>query len=242
MSGPRILVVEHQGNAGAGLFGERLAASGAELVTVGPDRGAPVPGSLDGFDALVVLGGAMGPADDAHAPWLPATRRLLAEGVARGVPTLGICLGAQMLAHETGGRVRTMPAGPEIGLCSVRFSPDAADDPLFGGLGADELPVVQWHWLEADALPDGARVLASSASCRTQAFRLGEAAWGVQFHPEALAGTAADWAQEDRGSLEELGLPADAVVGGVRAAEARLREVWGGVAERFAALARPAAA
>ncbi len=244
MSATRVLVVEHQGNAGLGLFGERLAGSGVELVVVGPDTGSPVPESLDGIDALLVLGGAMGPDDDDRAPWLPATRRLLSSGVERGIPTLGICLGAQLLATATGGHVRSMPQGPEVGLCAVRFEADAATDPLFGGvadLGDDGVPVVQWHWLEADELPGSASVLASSGACGNQVFRIGDRAWGVQFHPEALGATAADWAVEDRQGLVELGLEEDSVVGEVRAAEARLREIWGGLADRFAALAREGA-
>ncbi|WP_165384171.1 type 1 glutamine amidotransferase [Leucobacter triazinivorans] len=237
MSGARVLVVEHQENAGIGLFGERIAAQGVVLETVGPDAGAEVPASLDGYDGLIVLGGSMGPTDDGDAPWLPATRRLLVEGVARGVPTLGICLGAQLLVTATGGRVREAVAGPEVGLHTVSFAADAAGDPLFDGLAASDAVAVQWHYLEAGELPAGARLLASSGPCRNQAFRIGEAAWGVQFHPEALGGTARDWVDEDRQGLVDLGLAEDAVVDEVLAAEPELRRVWGAVADRFAALA-----
>ena len=243
MTEPRVLVVEHQENAGLGLFGQRLArpGSGVEVETVGPDTGRAIPGSLDGYDALIVLGGAMGPTEDDKAPWLPATRALLVEGVERGIPTLGICLGAQMLATATGGSVRNMPGGPEVGLLGIDFAPDAEEDPLFGPLAGSEVQAVQWHWLEADALPAGASLLASSPACRNQAFRLGDAAWGVQFHPEALGRTAVEWVDEDRQGFEELGLDEAVVVAEVRDAEPRLREVWGGVADRFAALVRAAA-
>ncbi|WP_125099456.1 type 1 glutamine amidotransferase [Leucobacter chromiireducens] len=237
---PRVLIVEHQENAGIGHFAERLSASGVELRTVGPATGEPLPASLDGVDGLIVLGGSMGPTDDADAPWLPAARALLAEGVANEVPTLGICLGAQLLTTALGGAVRLMPGGPEVGLASVSFDEAAATDPLFGEVAGARLPTVQWHWLEAAELPPGAERLASNAACRNQAFRVGPAAWGVQFHPEALAGTAADWVVEEGDGLAEIGLAGDAVVGEVRAAEAQLRAVWGGVAERFAAVVRGA--
>jgi len=237
MSDARVLVVEHQGNAGLGLVGARIAERGVSLEVVGPDAGAEVPESLDGFDGLIVLGGSMGPTDDNAAPWLPATRRLLADGVARGLPTLGICLGAQLLVTATGGHVRTAVNGPEVGLHTVSFDASAAGDPLFDGLAGADVPAVQWHYLEADELPASANLLASSPVCRNQAFRIGEAAWGVQFHPEALWNTVEDWVEEDRQGVADLGLAEEALVGEVQAAEPDLTRVWGSIAERFAALA-----
>lgn len=236
----RVLVVEHQGNAGIGHFANSLTAAGAELHTVGPGTGDSVPESLAGFDGLIVLGGSMGPTDDDAAPWLPATRALLAEGVERSVPTLGICLGAQLLATAMGGEVRNMPAGPEVGLSAVGFSSEGSEDPLFGPLAGSSVPAVQWHWLEAAELPGGTTVLASNEACRNQAFRVGNAAWGVQFHPEALSPTTEDWVVEEGEGLDELGLSGPEVVAEVRAAEDGLRSLWGGVAERFAGITRAA--
>ena len=237
MTAARVLVVEHQGNAGLNHFADRLATAGVDVDVVGPDTGNAIPRSLDGYSGLIVLGGAMGPTEDEKAPWLPAVRRLLRQGVVEEVPTLGICLGMQMLTTALGGHVREMPEGPEVGLLDVSFAESADGDPLFGGLAGRAVPAVQWHWLEADALPEGARVLAGSPACANQAFRIGELAWGVQFHPEALGDTAEDWVEEDRGSVEELGLSEEVVVGEVRDAEPRLRSLWGEVAERFARIA-----
>lgn len=229
----RLLVVEHEADAGLGLLGECFDELGVETTVVGPDAGAPVPGSLAGYDGLVVLGGTMGPTDDDEAPWLPATRALLADAVAQAVPTLGVCLGAQMLATAMGGRVRRIPGDPEVGLHTVELNEAAANDPLLGGFET-ELPVVQWHWLEADRLPAGAEVLASSPACRNQAFRVGSCAWGVQFHPEALGDTAQVWASLD--DLSEEGLDPAEVVREVREAEPRLRTVWSELAARFTAI------
>lgn len=234
MTAPRVLVVEHQRDAGLGLVGERLAHAGVLVDQVGPDVGREVPDSLDGYDGLIVLGGSMGPTDDERAPWLPATRQLLAEGVNRELPTLGICLGAQLLVTATGGRVGTMPTGPEVGLQTVTFDDSATGDPLFGGFAGAEVPAVQWHWLAAEALPAQTEVFASSAACATQAFRIGPRAWGVQFHPEALGDTARDWADDTGDDLVELGLDGDAVVDSVRSAETELRAAWSQVADRFA--------
>lgn len=241
MSGARLLVVEHQKNAGLGQLSARLLDSGMEIETVGPDTGKPLPASLAGFDGLVVLGGTTGPTEDERAPWLPAARRLLQESVKQQIPALGICLGAQLLATAAGGHVRTMPQGPEIGLHAVRFRREAAEDPLFRGFADRRVHAVQWHWLEADELPATANVLASSAACRNQVFRIGKAAWGVQFHPEALGDTAQVWADEDRGNLVKLGLEEQAIVQEVRAAEKDLRDTWGALAERFAVLVKSAA-
>lgn len=234
MTTPRVLVVEHQDNAGLGLVGDRLRSRDLELVLVGPDAGSPVPDSLAGYDALVVLGGTMGPTEDDTAPWLPATRKLLAQGIEHEVPILGICLGAQLLATAAGGHVRDMPAGPEVGLCDVEFASDAAPDPVFGGLAGVTVSAVQWHWLEADTLPDDSTVLASSGACRNQAFRIGTRAWGVQFHPEALTRTIIDWAAEDRENLALLGIEEGELVSDLRAAEPKLISLWGAVTDRFA--------
>lgn len=237
MKNARALVVEHQDDAGLGLFRSSLEANGLELDRVGPMRDAPVPETLEGYDALIVLGGSMGPTDDNEAPWLPATRALLVAGVEQRIPTLGICLGAQLMATALGGHVRNIPEGPEIGLCAVEFSANAAGDPLFGELSESDVPVVQWHWLEADRLPEGAELLASSAACQNQAFRVGPRAWGVQFHPEALSSTASDWAADDPQSLVDLDLVAEEVVAEVRAADPVLSTTWSEVASRFAGLA-----
>lgn len=237
MTRTRVLVVEHQQDAGIGHLGDRLRDHGIELEIVGPDTGKSVPDTLENVDGLVVLGGSMGPTDDEVAPWLPATRLLLSEAVAQELPTLGICLGAQLLATATGGHVRTNPKGPEVGLQSVTLTEAASTDPLLGGLESS-LPVVQWHWLEAETLPEDAQVLATSPACRNQAYRLGERAWGVQFHPEALGQAARDWAAESEKELHELGLDPQQVIQDVETAEPTLRSTWQVLGDRFASLVK----
>lgn len=230
----RLLVVKHEADAGLGQLGDRLRQLPVEVVTVGPDTELSVPDQLTGFDGLIVLGGAMGPRDDDIAPWLPATRKLLSDAVTQQLPTLGICLGAQLLATATGGNVRRMPDGPEVGLKYIELTEEASSDPLLGGFTSTVLPVVQWHWLEADELPIGAQVLASSPACTNQAYRLGERAWGLQFHPEALGDTALDWTGVE--DLPSEGLDPDAVVREVREAESELRQTWQQLIDRFVGL------
>lgn len=232
----RALLVQHTVSEDAGLFGDWLPAAGLRLHSVRPYAGDPLPASLDGYGALIVLGGPMSAYDDEAAPWLPAVVELMRSGVRTGIPTLGICLGAQLLGRASGGEVRRGPFGPELGLCRMRLAPDAATDPLLGGVDPEQL-VVQWHWDEVSVLPPGAVALAASPAYPHQAFRLGERAWGLQFHPEATAELVAVWAEHDGTSLREAGRRPAEVVAAVAAEARHLVAVWRPVAERFAALA-----
>jgi GMP synthase (glutamine-hydrolysing) len=216
------LVVQHVDVEGPGRFAEWLPALGVELRTIHPYAGDPVPQSIDA-DALIVMGGPMGAYDDAAAPWLPAVRGLLAAATRDGVPALGICLGAQLLAVATGGRVERGANGPEIGLGEVVV---AASDQLFE---AGSIPVVQWHYDTVTELPPEATLLASSASYPVQAFRVGARAWGLQFHVEAAPELVADWARAERRDVEELAAP-------LIAADAEVAAAGKAIATRFAGL------
>jgi GMP synthase-like glutamine amidotransferase len=233
MSPRRLLVIEHEADAPVALFGEWLTGVGVELEVIRPWKGDPVPSQV-ATGGLVVLGGAMAAEDDDVAPWLPAVRSLLREAVPAGVPTLGICLGAQLMAVATGGRVERGDAGPELGVCRLELSGAAAADPLFGPL-RPPLAAAQWHMDAITALPGGAVVLASSDRYDVQAFRVGEAAWGVQFHPEVDRAVMASWAAGDPADTftpQQL----EQAVAEVGEAEPVLRATWRLVAERFAGI------
>lgn len=118
-----------------------------------------------------------------HAPWSEALVPWLREAVHTGTPVLGICYGHQLLAHALGGEVGHHPAGVEIGTVIVDRQPASAGDPLLGDLPA-HFPAQSVHWQSVRRLPPGAVLLASSAHEAHHAFRIGEQAWGVQFHPE----------------------------------------------------------
>src|SRR3954447_22821706 len=151
----RALVVQQTASEGLGWFQEWLPAAGLDVHPIHPYLGHRVPPSVEG-DALVVLGGPMGAMEDDRAPWLPSVRALLATAVADGVPTLGICLGAQMLAAAAGGEVRRGEAGPQIGYGDVDVT---SGDEL---LSVGRLPVVQWYYDTVTRLPDDSVLLASS--------------------------------------------------------------------------------
>ena len=175
------------------------AAGDIELRIVAAHAGESVPLADEVGDGLVVLGGHMSAHSDADAPWLPEVRALLADASTTGVPTFGICLGAQLLAVARGGRVQVAaPPGREAGLAAVRWRPEAVGDAVVGPVLtlADERSATLQPSMHADAvvdLPRGAVWLASSPMYPYQAFRIGSA-WGVQFHPEASAETLRAWA------------------------------------------------
>ncbi|MEU7703291.1 type 1 glutamine amidotransferase [Streptomyces sp. NPDC039028] len=230
-----VLVVQHEEEAGAGIVGERLARGGLRLDVVRAREGEALPDDLGGHAGLLVLGGSVNCEDDAAAPWLPGTRALVREAVATEVPLLGICLGGQIVAHALGGSVAPRPRAPEVGAVPLRRLPAAIGDPVLGGL-PDGALAVQWHWDDVDRLPPGAVPLLTGDACAHQAFRVGAAAWAVQFHPEADGETVARWAAEDGGRIREAGLDPAAAVASVRDAEPVLRAVWGTVAEAWGAV------
>jgi GMP synthase-like glutamine amidotransferase len=178
-----VLVVQVSPSDPVGRLGEWLIAAGVEYDVV------PQPRPLDGYGGLVVLGGPQSATDDDVAPF----RQLLRDAVSAEVPTLGICLGAQLLAVAHGGRVERNPEGPEVGAQLVAKRAAAATDPLFGALPITP-DVIQWHFDAITTLPPGAVQLASSPLCEHQAFRLGRLAWGVQFHIETTPQMVREWA------------------------------------------------
>lgn len=235
---PTVLVIEHEPTVDIGLVGERLAAAGIVLETVGPARGRAIPDDLGRADGLLVLGGRMDPDDDAAAPWLPAVRRLLGDAIRRQRPTLAICLGAQLLGMVAGGRVRPVPGGPEIGLVPVVPAPVAAADPVLRHLVPEGRRALEWHWWEVTDLPQTCAgqpvtVLARTERCPVQAFTVGGRVWGVQFHLEALGRTAQLWARSGPERLTALGIDPERLAADVVAAEPELVLSWSPVVDAW---------
>jgi GMP synthase-like glutamine amidotransferase len=233
----RALLIEHLADEGAGAFGDWLAEAGLDLTTHRVHEDGPPPRTLPGaYDALVAMGGVMGVGDaDTTHPWLHDEMALLRDATNRSLPVLGICLGAQLLAQATGGEVRPGRIGPELGIRRVHLAAAARHDPLLYDL-PDVAEVVQWHFDEIVTLPPGSTLLAGSPMYPHQAFRLGENAWGVQFHPEALPSMVARWARADAGALTKDGTDPETVAALATAAWPDLRRTWAPVARRFAAV------
>ena len=188
---PRVLVIVNSAASGPRRLGTWLHEKGIDVdEIVGAEQSLPT--SLDGYAGLVLLGGGLMPDDDDRAPWLAAERALAAEAIARDLPTLGICLGGQLLAHVAGGEVAEKTGPIERGATPIRPTAAGRADTLFAALG-DEAPMIENHQDMITRLPPAAVLLASSAAVENQAFRLGARVRGVQFHPEASAADLARW-------------------------------------------------
>lgn len=187
---PRVLAVVNSPGSGPRRLEAWLAEDGIELVSRLGVEG--LPDSLDGFDGLVLLGGGLMPDDDEKAPWLPRERELASEAIAADLPTLGICLGAQVLAVVGGGEVRASFGPKERGSTRIHTTAVGREDPVIGAIGATA-PMIENHEDMITRLPEGARLLASSDAIENQAFVLGDHVRGVQFHPEAAAADLARW-------------------------------------------------
>jgi GMP synthase (glutamine-hydrolysing) len=186
------IIIQNDPKVPVGAFGGYLAEEGVPCRLVRPYLGESLP-ALATVAAVIILGGAMGVHDTDRHPFLVALQEFMQQCVVDTIPLLGICLGGQLLAEALGGRVTTGSCG-EKGLQAVRLSTAGAADPLFAGIG-EEFTMFQWH-NDCFALPEGAVLLASSAVCPGQAFRYGENAYGLQFHPEVDRSIIDLWARK----------------------------------------------
>jgi GMP synthase (glutamine-hydrolysing) len=231
-----VLVVEHDRECPPAWFGAWLDAAGCDLEVCRPYAGDRLPegaAGLAAYDGVVVLGGPMGADDDARHSWLGPTKELLRRARDLGVPTLGICLGHQLIASALGGRVVVNPLGQQVGLLDVGWTADAAGDPLLGAVATPRRGV-QWNNDVVSELPTDAVLLAATPAGEVQAVRYGPLMWGVQLHPEVDDVVLRPWAEEDRGSHETRGLDTDALLEEVRDARAELDGAWRPLAQRFA--------
>ena len=190
--------IQHVPFEGPGSIAPWADSGGHRLAITRLHAGETLP-EVEEVDLLVVLGGPMSVNDDARYPWLSEEKRYLNRVLARGISTLGICLGAQLLASVLGARVFAN-AQREIGWFPVEATPAATTSPLFAAF-PPALPVFHWHGETFD-LPSGATHLARSAACEHQAFSYGETVLGLQFHLETTPAAVADLISNCRDELQ----------------------------------------
>ena len=184
-------------------------------VRIGENRTLPAADALGAYDGLILLGGGYMPDDYQGAPWLEAEADLARTALEDTLPTLGICLGGQLLAQVGGGEVRAAHGTPEKGSTPINLNRDAGQDPIFADVSPNAR-FIESHIDQITELPAAAVLLASSDGVTNQAFRLGENAWGLQFHPEAGAENVEKWDPE---KLAGLGFDKDTLVAEARAAQ-----------------------
>lgn len=225
---PVVLAIENEAADQPLWVGEWIEECGIEVRVIRGWDGDVVPAEVpEGVSGVLALGGAMGAMDDDLAPWLPRERALLADAALTGVPVLGLCLGAQLLAAGTGGRVE-LGSIAEVGLCHVRRTEESWTDPVISSIDApsDRIPAAQWHQDHITVLPDGAVLLLTNDACTVQGFRLGAAAYGLQLHPEVDPDTFDSWAVADDEALARSGRDPRQAAAEVRQARADLIRAW----------------
>lgn len=230
----RLLVFQHVAAEPLGSLDPLIRRRGHRIRFVNFERDPEAQPVVDRYRGLVVLGGPMNVGDQAQRPHLRTELRAIEAALKQDKPVLGICLGAQLLAHVLGAPVRRHET-PEIGWYDLELTGPGLADPVLSPL-APSTPVFQWHGHTYD-LPDGATQLARTESCEQQAFRWGDRAYGFQFHLEVDQALIGRWLRTP-GYAEELcaaGLPHDAEAIAHRTAElaAPMQHLAVPVFERF---------
>jgi GMP synthase (glutamine-hydrolysing) len=212
---PRVLAFRHVPFEGLGRIEPELLSHGIEFEYADLYASEP-PASPAGYDGLIFLGGPMSVNDD--LAFLRREEDYIRKAIDRGIPILGVCLGAQLTAHALGAQVRRNGV-KEIGWYEVLLTPAGRDDPVFAAFRESET-VFHWHGETFD-LPPGAELLASSERCRNQAFRIGKTLYGMQFHLEVTPAMIAAWCLEDEncGDVRELERPLDPAANSIKMAE-----------------------
>jgi GMP synthase (glutamine-hydrolysing) len=219
MQNKTILAIQNDETDPPHLVGKWLEEIGFVIRVLEPYKGDVVPNKVPAdVCALMPLGGHMGAMDDHVAPWLAAERELLADAVAKDFPIFAICLGAQLLAVATGGKIERMNTN-EIGVYEIS---SVVNDEIIN-FGATAL-TTQWHEDYVTQLPPGATCLAASELCPNQIYKMGSHTYAFQSHPEVDAQIVTRWEKDADNAFIESG--SISVKEKVAASEAQLINTW----------------
>lgn len=187
----RVAIIENTRYSDPGQVGVALAEAGARVEVIRAYAGEPLPTSIDDHDALVVFGGEQNARDDEKHPYLPALAEVMRGYGVAGRAVLGICLGSQLLARDFGGE-NLIGAAPEFGWQAIEPTEAGLADPVLSAVNDSRFLSFQWHD-DTFTLPPDAIHLARNDAAHHQAFRVGRAAYGMQFHFEANRGVVEQW-------------------------------------------------
>lgn len=196
----RVLSLIHQDDGPIGVFADAVQDRGAELTQWNIAHGA-LPEPANSFDAVFLFGGGMHVDQEDRHPWLRDEDDLIKRLLAEDVPLFGVCLGGQLIAKAAGARVGRAPSD-EIGWHEVELTAEAAQDPVFGDLPS-RFPAFQWHSYTFELAPRAVPLARNPVGL--QAFRIGDSAWGIQFHAEVTRALVEGWIASD-GTNPELDL------------------------------------
>jgi len=197
----KVIIIKHIDIEGPGTIGDFLDSSGIPYQVIDVFNGEPLPDSLSDTSAVIVLGGPMNVYEEEKYPFLKHEDKFLKKVIEAELPTLGFCLGAQLIAKAKGAIVRKA-SQKEIGWFKISLNENGSNDPLFQGFSRD-VDVFQWHGDTFD-IPYGAVKLAASELCSNQAYRISNNIYGLQFHVEVTEEMIYQWLDAYKDEVNSL--------------------------------------
>ena len=195
----KVLVFQHVAHKILGTLNPSMKERGLNIRYVNFERTPDEHPSVQKYNGLIILGGHMGVYEANTYKHIKVEMKLIEEALKKNIPILGICLGAQLLAHVLGADVRKNKE-KEVGWCDINLTPEGLQDPLLSHFKPTE-KIFQLHGDTFD-IPESAVHLASSELCSGQAFRYGEKVYGLQFHLEADQAMILRWLDNPRNQEE----------------------------------------
>jgi GMP synthase (glutamine-hydrolysing) len=188
-----IYFLKHIDIEGPGTFGSFLKKKKIDFKIIDLGAGQKLPQINSDVEAVIILGGPMNVYEEDQYSFLKDENQFIKKILVQGIPFMGICLGSQLLSKACGAAVVKSPV-KEVGFYKAELTSDGKKDPLFKGL-KDIFDVYHWHE-DMFQIPSGGKLLTTASGCPNQAFKVGENAYGLQFHVEVTDQSINEWAKE----------------------------------------------